>query len=62
MASAGASGDGASRAAWWLARDGVKPIADLVNAEAGKGVRFRDRVGGFRVEASGRAVVVSGRQ
>src|SRR5437016_6293992 len=39
-----------SRAAWWLARDDVKPIADLVNtADPGKGVKFIDRVGKFQV-------------
>src|SRR5437870_1192986 len=53
--------DAPSRAAWWLARDDVKPIADLVNtAGPGKPPAFADRVGKFRVEADGRALVITG--
>ncbi len=38
-------GPDGSRAAWWLARDSVKPIADLVNtAKPGAPPRFGDRV------------------
>src|SRR6185436_6446354 len=51
-----------SRAAWWLAQDGVKPLADLVNtAEPGKGVKFADRVGKFAVATEGEsALIISG--
>jgi len=58
---AAAQGAQPSRAAWWLARDGVEPIADLVNtAEPGKPPAFRDRVGSFKVEAEDRALLVTG--
>ena len=50
-----------SRAAWWLAQDDVKPIADLVNgAEPGKPVRFADRVGKFQVKSDDRALAITG--
>ena len=53
--------DGSSRAAWWLAQDDVKPIADLINqAEPGKAPRFADRVGKFKVETDERALVITG--
>lgn len=56
-----AAADGRSRAAWWLARDGVQPIAELVNtAGPGKAPAFRDRVGAFTVKAAGRAVTIEG--
>jgi hypothetical protein len=55
-------GPAGSRAAWWFARDSVKPIADLVNtAEAGKAPRFGDSVGSFRADVSGRAIRVTGK-
>ena len=51
-----------SRAAWWLARDGVKPVADLVNtSKPGDAPRFGDRVGSFQAEASGRAIRITGK-
>ncbi len=54
-------GPDGSRAAWWLARDSVKPIADLVNtAKSGAPPRFGDRVGSFRAETSGRAILITG--
>jgi len=50
-----------SCAAWWLRRDGVKPIADLVNVAAPpKAPRFADRIGRFEVAAAGRALTISG--
>src|SRR5687767_12078686 len=50
-----------SRAAWWLAQDEVKPIADLVNtAGPGRPPRFRDRVGEFQVATKDRALVITG--
>src|SRR5438094_9420522 len=50
-----------SRAAWWLAQDEVKPIADLVNrADPGKGVKFIDRIGKFQVTAEDRVLTISG--
>lgn len=50
-----------SRAAWWLAQDDVKPIADCVNlAEPGKGVKFADRVGKFQVQSEDRALIITG--
>src|SRR5215213_8313997 len=53
--------DKPSRAAWWLAQDDVKPIADLINsAEPGKSVRFNDRVGKFQVKGDDRALVITG--
>jgi len=52
---------GGSRAAWWLARDGVEPIADLVNTAApGQPPAIADRVGSFQVKTGGRALVISG--
>ena len=57
-----ADGATASRAAWWLARDGVEPVADLINtAKPGRRASFRDRVGAFAVEAEGRALTIRGR-
>src|SRR4051812_3424254 len=50
-----------SRAAWWMAQDDIKPIADLVNtAEPGKPIRFGDRVGKFQVRSDDRALVITG--
>ena len=52
---------GGSRAAWWLERDGVKPVADLVNtARPGAVPVFCDRVGLFEVLVDGRALIISG--
>ena len=58
----GAAGQAApAPAAWWLARDQVKPIAELVNTAApGKVPAFQDRVGSFGVETSGRALIIRG--
>jgi len=50
-----------SRAAGWLARDDVQPIADLLNAaKPGTPPLFSDRVGSFRAKVEGRALVVTG--
>jgi len=50
-----------SRAAWWLAQDGVEPIADLVNTAGPESApKFVDRVGEFRVTAHDRALTISG--
>lgn len=50
-----------SRAAWWLAQDDVKPIADLVNtAQPGKPPRFVDRVDKFQIQTDERALVLIG--
>jgi len=56
-----AAGASPSRAAWWLARDGIEPIADLINtAGLGKTPLFRDRVGSFKVATGGRALTITG--
>ncbi len=58
--SCGAAAAG-SRAAWWLQRDGVRPVADLVNAaRPGSVPVFCDRIGLFEVLVDGRALIVSG--
>jgi len=50
-----------SRAAWWLHRDGVRPVADLVNqARPGQEPAFRDRLGRFEVAAKPRALLLTG--
>lgn len=50
-----------SRAAWWLLRDEVKPIADLSNrAGSAKPPYFADRIGSFQVKTEGRALLITG--
>ena len=54
-------GAGTSRAAWWMLRDDVKPIAELVNsAEPGTRPAFKDQVGRFKVKIRDRAIVLTG--
>ena len=61
-AAAQAAAPGPSRAAGWLARDGVEAIADLVNAaEPGAAPRFADRLGTFEATTRDRALMVRGR-
>ena len=61
LCAAPAAAQRSSRAAWWLAQDDVKPIADLVNkAEPGKAPRFVDRVSKFTVTTEDRALTITG--
>ncbi len=62
IVAASAAGAEPSRAAWWLAQDGVAPIADLVNTAApGQPPAFEDRVGQFTVTCEERALLLRGR-
>ena len=56
-----APGSKPSRAAWWLARDGVEPIADLANT-AGPDAepKFVDRLGQFQATVQDRALLIAG--
>ncbi|MFQ5809267.1 MAG: hypothetical protein ACE5JM_06580, partial [Armatimonadota bacterium] len=50
-----------SRAAWWLAQDGVRPVADLRNeSRAGRTARFVDQLGKLAVTQQDDALVIRG--